>query len=102
MLIYPSTPEIYYLSRPNDSLLSKWKSSLQKSLTSLAIFLLSTMLDSQAFSIISPLVYSEIDNLEFIATPSFVDDTNASWKVVREKIASLSLKQMLFNALSIT
>ena len=56
------------------------------------------MLDSQAFSIIPPLLYSETDNLEAIATPPFVDDTTASWKVVRAAIASLYLKQMLFNA----
>jgi hypothetical protein len=56
------------------------------------------MLDSQVFSIISPLIYSETENLEAIATPSFSDDTTASWKVVQEEIYSLSLKKMLFNA----
>jgi hypothetical protein len=56
------------------------------------------MLDSQVFSIVSPMVYSKMDNLEAIATPSFSDDTTASYKVVWVAITSLSLKQMLFNA----
>jgi hypothetical protein len=98
MEICPSTPNLYSLSRPNHSLLSESKSSSQNSFTSLAIFLLSAMLDSQVFSIISPMVCSETDNLEAIATPSFSDDTTASYKVVRAVITSFSLKQMLFNA----
>jgi hypothetical protein len=98
MSIYPNTPKLFSLSRPNDSFLSEWKSSSQDSFTSLAIFLLSAMLDSQVFSIISTLVHSKMDKLEAIDTPTFVDDMTASWKVVREIISSLSLKQILFNA----
>jgi hypothetical protein len=97
MEICPSTPNLYSLSRPNHSLLSESKSSSQNSFTSLAIFLLSSMLDSQVFSIISPMVFSEMDKLEAIATP-FSDDTTASYKVVQAAITSFSLKQMLFNA----
>jgi hypothetical protein len=91
MSICPNTPELSYLSRPNYSLLGEWKASSQNSFTSLAIFLLSAMLDSQVFSIISPLIFFKMDKLEAIATPSFFDDTNASCKVFQEEIDSLSL-----------
>jgi hypothetical protein len=83
-------------------LLSEQKTSSQDSFNSLAIFLPSTMFDSQVFSIISPLVFSEIDNPDAIDLPYFVDDVIASWKVVQATIASLSLKKILLSASSIT
>jgi hypothetical protein len=48
------------------------------------------MLDSQVFSMISPLVCSEMVNLGAIVIPSLADDMTASWKVVRADSLSFS------------
>jgi hypothetical protein len=69
--LWPNIPELSSLSRPNNSLLSEHKVYSQDSFTSFAIFLPSAMLDSQVFSMISPLVHSEMGNLGAISIPSF-------------------------------
>jgi hypothetical protein len=100
MSICPSISGQSSFQRASDSLLSKQNISLHSPFISLTSLLLSSILASQVFNIMSPLIFSSTVNLGILEVSgiySLEDDMISFWKALRAVVASLSLKSILSN-----